>query len=158
MICSLNSFGNYTPIPCLTICSLNSLLCSVQRILSPDRPLIRAEAAAILLRHLSASSISLCGQQQASAVCTNCMQHTHTCTHTHTQAYKHSPTHLHAQTHNNLKMNFIFQKLFSLIPCRKFGSSLTWARLQPQEHHYTHSYQRVKYHLSPDMAAGAWDF
>ena len=44
----------------LLICSLNSLLCSVHRTLSPDKPLMRAEAATIRLRHLSASSISNC--------------------------------------------------------------------------------------------------
>ena len=46
----------------LPICALNSLLCSVQRSFSPPSPLMRAEAATILRRQRSASSISLCNR------------------------------------------------------------------------------------------------
>ena len=44
----------------LSICALNSLLCSVQRTRSPANPPMSVEAAVILRRHESASSISIC--------------------------------------------------------------------------------------------------
>ena len=99
----------------LLICSLNSLLCSVHRTLSPDKPLMRAEAAPILFRHLSASSISVCGQEKTlKAWIKNLHEHKgHTHTHSLTCMHPHRHTHTHNKRSCTLHVSTTVRRLIS---------------------------------------------